>query len=177
MQNKKTFWPYGIALSLCAIIIACIITIIIGTKNPVHMDNFYFEKYQNVENNFFDIQQKDKKFKSEFDFELKNLNLRTYKNPNTNQTFEVLDIKTNKENLLSFKLTPKSNKSINDITIEALLTKPDTNDFNKKLDIATKEDGFDISINPDKIGRWQLMLKLTSSKDSISFYKYELYAN
>lgn len=177
MQNNKTFWPYGIALSLCAIIIACIATIVIGSKNPVHMDNFYFDKYQYVEDNFFDIQQRDSKFKSEFGFKFKDLNLRSYKNPNTNQTFDVIDIKSNSENTFAFELTPKTSKTINDIKIEALLTKPETNDFNQKLDIITTSDGFHITINPTKIGRWQLMIKLTSSQNSISFYKYELYAN
>lgn len=176
MQNNKTFWPYGIALSLFLIIIACVITIIIGSKNPVHMDNFYFDKYQYVEDNFYDIQQKDAKFKSEFDLSF-NHAFRLYKNPHTKKTFDVINIKTNKDNTLSFKLTPKSSKTINDIKIEALLTKPDTNDFNQKLDTIIAKDGFDITINPNKIGRWQIMIKLISSDDSISFYKYELYAN
>lgn len=177
MQNKKTFWPYGIALSLCAIIIACGVTIFIGSKNPVYMDNFYFDKYQNVENDFFNIEQSSKKFKSEFEFKLNNLNLRPYKNPNTSQIFDVLDVNANKENVLNFLLTPKSTELVNDMKIEVLLTRPQTNDFNQKLDIIKNENGFDIVLNPSKIGRWQLMIKLISSENSIGFYKYELYAN
>nr|MBP3725376.1 hypothetical protein [Campylobacter sp.] len=46
-KNKKTFWPYGILLSLVAIVIACVITIIICLDYPVYTDDSYFDTYQN----------------------------------------------------------------------------------------------------------------------------------
>ena len=50
LETKKSFWPYGILLSLLAIIIACIVTIFIASHHPVYEDDFYFDSYQNVEN-------------------------------------------------------------------------------------------------------------------------------
>ncbi|EFU5122702.1 hypothetical protein ACMHOY_001450, partial [Campylobacter jejuni] len=52
LETKKSFWPYGILLSLLAIIIACIVTIFIASHHPVYEDDFYFDSYQNVENNY-----------------------------------------------------------------------------------------------------------------------------
>ncbi|MFG5141885.1 hypothetical protein O8I45_08665, partial [Campylobacter lari] len=48
MENNKSFWPYGILISLGLIVIACIVTIFIASKAPVYEDNFYFDSYQIV---------------------------------------------------------------------------------------------------------------------------------
>lgn len=57
-------------LSLLAIIIACIVTIFIASHHPVYEDDFYFDSYQNVENNYNQIQKQqvnfDKFFKVNF---------------------------------------------------------------------------------------------------------------
>lgn len=66
-NNSKTFWPYGIALSIVAIVIACIVTIVIALKNPVQMDNFYMDRYQNVDENISEIHDSQRRFDSKFD--------------------------------------------------------------------------------------------------------------
>ena len=66
-QNKKTLWPYGIALSIVAIIGACVATVIFSLDYPVHSDNFYFDKYQKVDENYNDIQLKQQNFENKYD--------------------------------------------------------------------------------------------------------------
>ena len=52
--EKKTFWPYGIMLSLVAIFVACVATVVVSLDYPVYMDDFYLSKYQNVDKNYND---------------------------------------------------------------------------------------------------------------------------
>ena len=50
MQKNKTFWPYGIVISIFAIVCSCAYTIYYSLDYPVHMDDYYFDKYQKVDN-------------------------------------------------------------------------------------------------------------------------------
>lgn len=177
-MQTKTFWPYGILISLLLVAIACAVTVVIGVKNPVHIDNFYFEKYQFAKENFDKIEIWDKNFKQEFDLEFLAPNLRAYNAGASLLNVEITDIKANRSNLLNFKLTPKdTQKNINDLKFEILLTKPETREFDLNLTPKITQNGFVLDVNPNKIGRWQLMIKIQSSPQSISFTKYELFAN
>ena len=48
---KKSFWPYGIVLSIVAIILACVATIVVAINNPVEMDSAYMQSHQSVDEN------------------------------------------------------------------------------------------------------------------------------
>ena len=48
MQNRKTFWPYGILLSIFAIVCACAYTIYYSLDYPVYMDDYYFDKLKEI---------------------------------------------------------------------------------------------------------------------------------
>ena len=48
---KKSFWPYGIVLSIVAIILACAATIVVAINNPVEMDSAYMQSHQSVDEN------------------------------------------------------------------------------------------------------------------------------
>ena len=113
-QNKKTLWPYGIALSIVAIIGACVATVIFSLDYPVHSDNFYFDKYQKVDENYNDIQisqakfdEKYKIFISQFDSDgdknfvvLKPKNNTSISELNLNKKFIVINRNKNKVNAL-----------------------------------------------------------------------------
>ena len=68
--NKKTFWPYGILLSLFAIVGACIATIIYASNYPVYEDDSFLSKYQEVDYNFNEIKLKDENFKNSYQVSL-----------------------------------------------------------------------------------------------------------
>ncbi|MEJ3913127.1 hypothetical protein WGW30_08675, partial [Campylobacter jejuni] len=34
LESKKTFWPYGILISIFAIVVACVATIIVASNYP-----------------------------------------------------------------------------------------------------------------------------------------------
>ena len=69
MQKKKTFWPYGILISIFTIVCSCAYTIYYSLDYPVYMDDYYFNKYQKVDNNFNEIQAAQANFRREFSFD------------------------------------------------------------------------------------------------------------
>ncbi|CZE47763.1 FixH family protein [Campylobacter geochelonis] len=158
-SSKKTFWPYGILLSIGAIVVACVATVIFSLDYPVHMDSFYLESYDKVDRNYNEIQKSQAKFESKFDVALL-----------------PKDINLNKKSEADIKIVSKTAENLPNLTSEILLTRPETNEFDKKLD-AKFENGVlktqEFSVT--KKGRWQLLVKL-SDGDSTAFYKFELLA-
>ena len=160
-NNTKTFWPYGIALSIVAIVIACIATIVIALKNPVQMDNFYMDRYQNVDENISEIHDSQRRFDSKFDV--------IFKGAEIKKDGSFLDV------TFEFSVSAKSDESPNFAT-QILLTKPETNEFNQILEYVWQKRTLTTkSVKLAKEGRWQLLLKLNDGADT-GFYKFEIEA-
>lgn len=94
-EQKKTFWPYAILLSIIAIAIACIATVIVSLNYPVYMDDFYLDSYGNVDKNYNQIQLSQQKFDENFKLEL-------LKNEFSNKKVSIL---SSKSTLLATKLS------------------------------------------------------------------------
>ena len=62
----KNYWPHAIVGSLILIVASCIATIILAVKNPVEMDGFYFERYQNVDENINEIEASQRRFDAKY---------------------------------------------------------------------------------------------------------------
>ncbi|QKG30055.1 FixH family protein [Campylobacter sp. RM16187] len=160
-DNTKTFWPYAIVLSIIAIVIACIATIMIALKNPVQMDTFYIDRYQNVDENINKIHESQKRFDSKFSVIFNGANIEKH-NDFLKAIFE-------------FTVTPKDNKSAN-LNTQILLTRPETNELNQNLEaIWQNQKLITKSVKLTKKGRWQLLLKLNDGTDT-GFYKFEIEA-
>ncbi len=160
-KNQKTFWPYGIILSIFAIIGACIWTIIIALDNPVEMDTYYLKKYQHVDRNINEIQKMQKEFFAHYNVKY---DFDTLKMDTPNRiSFSVLDIKTN--------------KPVEKADITLLITRPDTNKHNQELSASKAQNGRFIfeNIIVKKPGRWQFkaMIKIGSLQ---GFDEYEAVA-
>mgnify|MGYP004460823853 CR=1 FL=1 len=189
--NKKTFWPYGILLSLFAIVGACIATIIYASNYPVYEDDSFLSKYQEVDYNFNEIQQKDENFKKNYEV---HLNLKPQFDKKKREFFEVKPAQ-----VLVFRVAERNDlsKSASDINATLLLTRPHTN----KQDEWLQTSEFKLANKPfkDKFGklstgykkhsnayaftanlpnlaqgRWQLKLKLAKDENSIGFYEFNL---
>lgn len=189
--NKKTFWPYGILLSLFAIVGACIATIIYASNYPVYEDDSFLSKYQEVDYNFNEIQQKDENFKKNYEV---HLNLKPQFDKKKREFFEVKPAQ-----VLVFRVAERNDlsKKASDINATLLLTRPHTN----KQDEWLQTSEFKLANKPfkDKFGklstgykkhsnayaftanlpnlaqgRWQLKLKLAKDENSIGFYEFNL---
>lgn len=69
-NDKKTFWPYGILIAFALIVISCIITVILALKNPVHIDNYYFDTIENVDRNYNEIEASQERFDEKYSVKL-----------------------------------------------------------------------------------------------------------
>lgn len=166
--SKKTFWPYGILLSILAIVCACVVTIVIASKHPVYEDDFYFDSYQNVENNFNEIQKLQANFDKSF-----NLNLKLPSKIDKNKKLVYLLDK----NTLDLALLAKEKLTKNpQITLK--LTRPHTTaqDLDLKYELVKTNQGFLIKTSFENLeqGRWQLKVKI-SIDNKAGFFVYELY--
>ena len=173
MPKKKTFWPYGILISIFMIIIACVITIVYASNYPVYEDDFYFEKYQNVKDNYDEIEKKEKVFNENFVFDLKGDYKKVVIGPKTHKLAYVLNA-DDKNIKFELKKITKNNFDIKDIVIK--LTRPHTNKQDKIL-IAKKDEKisktnieiFDVSLPKLEKGRWQIKAKIEN--ENLSMFK------
>lgn len=189
--NKKTFWPYGILLSLFAIVGACIATIIYASNYPVYEDDSFLGKYQEVDYNFNEIKLKDENFKNSYQV---SLNLKPQFDKKKREFFEVKPAQ-----VLVFRVAERNDlsKKASDINATLLLTRPHTNKQDEwlqtsefklankpfkdkfgKLSTGYKKhsNAYTFTANLPNLaqGRWQLKLKLAKDENSIGFYEFNL---
>ena len=189
--NKKTFWPYGILLSLFAIVGACIATIIYASNYPVYEDDSFLSKYQEVDYNFNEIKLKDENFKNSYQV---SLNLKPQFDKKKREFFEVKPAQ-----VLVFRVAERNDlsKKASDINATLLLTRPHTNKQDEwlqtsefklankpfkdkfgKLSTGLKKhsNAYTFTANLSNLaqGRWQLKLKLAKDENSIGFYEFNL---
>lgn len=189
--NKKTFWPYGILLSLFAIVGACIATIIYASNYPVYEDDSFLSKYQEVDYNFNEIKLKDENFKNSYQV---SLNLKPQIDKKKREFFEVKPAQ-----VLVFRVAERNDlsKNASDINATLLLTRPHTNKQDEwlqtsefklankpfkdkfgKLSTGLKKhsNAYTFTANLPNLaqGRWQLKLKLAKNENSIGFYEFNL---
>lgn len=189
--NKKTFWPYGILLSLFAIVGACVATIIYASNYPVYEDDSFLSKYQEVDYNFNEIKLKDENFKNSYQV---SLNLKPQIDKKKREFFEVKPAQ-----VLVFRVAERNDlsKKASDINATLLLTRPHTNKQDEwlqtsefklankpfkdkfgKLSTGYKKhsNAYTFTANLPNLaqGRWQLKLKLAKDENSIGFYEFNL---
>lgn len=189
--NKKTFWPYGILLSLFAIVGACIATIIYASNYPVYEDDSFLGRYQEVDYNFNEIKLKDENFKKNYEV---HLNLKPQFDKKKREFYEVKPAQ-----VLTFRVAERNDlsKNASDINATLLLTRPHTNKQDEWLQtsefkLANKpfkdkfgkfstglkkhSNAYTFTANLPNLaqGRWQLKLKLAKDENSIGFYEFNL---
>ena len=158
-KNKALHWPIGILLAIMAVVILGIWTINKANENPVVMDDFYFGKYQDVENNYIAIQ------KSQIAFD-KNYNI----------SKNLTEFKLG-QNSLNITIKDKANNPVENAKVMVKITRPFTKKQDMDLKVTSKKDGvytlsqFDIK----EEGRWQILSKVTVG-DKTSFTKTDVNA-
>jgi len=140
---------------------ACAAVVIIAMKNPVEMDSFYMEKYQQVDENINEIMAKQKVFDENY----------------------ALEYKTNKFTIgtqNSFELSIKNKKDgslLENADIQLMVTRPETNQFNQEISVKQAKNGTFIfeGIEVTKPGRWQILTKIHIN-DKSGFNEHEVNA-
>ncbi|MDR1460758.1 MAG: 4-hydroxy-3-methylbut-2-en-1-yl diphosphate synthase [Campylobacteraceae bacterium] len=162
-RNNKNYWPHAILISLGLIVLACIYTIVEALKNPVEMDTFYLQSYQEVDKNYDKIKASQENFEKKYDifFEV---------NGEQNGILHV-----GKNNNIKITISDKEqNECSLNADIKLLLTKPETNQYNQNITESQLEKcgWFFSAIDVEKIGRWQFQTKITIGED-VGFFTYE----
>ena len=50
-KQKRNYWPHAIVLAIFGVAGLCVWTVNMAVDNPIEIDSFYFDSYQNVEQN------------------------------------------------------------------------------------------------------------------------------
>jgi hypothetical protein len=158
-SKEENYWPHFILASILAVAGLCVWTVKIAINNPVEMDSFYFEKYQQVDENINEIILKQQEFDKKYDVVVRK------------DDFKI------GENEFFLNVHTKDNKFISDAKVEVTITRPDTSKYDKKLEVSSVKEGTYIfkPFNVEKIGRWQIMSKITVN-NLTSFMKNEVNA-
>lgn len=161
-MTKKNYWPHSIVLVLIFMVCACVAVVVIAMKNPVEMDNFYMEKYQQVDENINEILAKQKIFEDTFEMQYKTKKFII----GQSNTFEM-SIK----NKIDGQIVEHAN-------IKLMVTRPETNKDNQEILAKDAKNGVFVfeGIMADKPGRWQVLTMIVIDGKK-GFNKYEVYAS
>jgi len=160
MDKKKNYWPHAILGIIMAVVIGGAVSIKDALNHPVQESTYFMEKYQGVENNAYELEQQKDKFDKNFKI-----------------IYSIKKFKIGK-NSLSLKIINRAtNEAVNNADISMLLTRPDTNELNKKLKPKKIKNGSYIfgDIDIQRLGRWKL-LSTTKIKGFRGFNSYDINA-
>ncbi len=140
-KDKAMRWPYGIALSFVLIIGLIYGTIVVSLDHPVEPSDDSLQNYHVYDKNVNDFIQQRIEFDKLYDLAY---------------ISEPLSVTST---VLKYRLTDKAGQPVNNATIEAVITRPDT----RKHDIALQQpkvaDGvyaFE-AVSLPKEGRWNII--------------------
>ncbi len=161
VKKERNYWPHAIVAVLCFMVFACAMVVKIAMDNPVQMDSFYLEKYQQVDENINQILADQKEFEENFSL-----------------AYKTKRFTMGKENSFSMSIENINSKNlVNDAQIQLVISRPETNEFNQefKLDSALNGIYTFSGIKVEKPGRWQVLTKIKIG-DKSSFNHYEVNA-
>lgn len=149
IKNGK-IWPIAIGLSFIFVIALIIGTIKVSLNYPVEKSNDYMRDYHDADKNANEIIGSQIAFNSSYNVEF------------------LTDKIDASSTILKFKVTDKNGNSVDNATVEAILTRPDRHEFDIKLSNPKIENGiytFD-SVTLPKEGRWNMISKITIGENS-----------
>lgn len=160
-NNKKSFWPYGIIISIVLVAIACAVNVKIALDHPVEYDTYFLSKKQVLDEDINNLLASQDMFNSKY-------------------TIDVIYTKfEEKNNEVKIRIINKlTQETIKNANLELLITRPDTSAFDIKpkfLGVSNNEYTFE-PFNINKKGRWQILFT-TSIGELSSFTKLETYAS
>ncbi len=148
-KSSGRIWPYVIGGAVTLVFGFCVATIIVTSKADVQKSNAYMTYYQDADAKANDFIMAKIKFDKKYNL--------SYINNGINQ-----DLTT-----LSYKITDKKGNPVKDAKLLVSISRPDTHEFDKKLDKFTQKDGIYTfsGIKLEKPGKWDIMLKVTIGND------------
>jgi len=159
-KKERNYWPHTIVGMILAVVVAGAYSIDIAVHNPVQESTYFMKKYQAVENNGYELDKSKKEFDNNF--------VLTYSTKSFLQGINTISINIKDK---------KSAKNIDDAKITMLVTRPETNKYNQKLNPTSIKDGKYTfkNIKVNKPGRWKILTTTKIGKYR-GYNSYEVYA-
>ncbi len=143
-KKEKSYWPEGITAIVLVVVGLIIWTVDIAISNPVSNEKKFGMKYQDVDENYNEIQKMQKDFLSAYKVETLN---------------SKLAIGSNK---IEMRLVNIDKKPVQDAEVDIVLSRPHTDADNKPLGTPTYKDGIyeSKSFEVKKEGRYRLVYNI-----------------
>ncbi len=146
-------WPVAIGLSIFAIFLACVATVMLALENPVEMSDLGMQGYHEYDANANKIIAA----KIEFD-----------KNYDIKYISEKLD---QNSAVIAYRITDKAGNPVNDASVNIMITRPYDHSSDMPLESPKISDGvytFESIVLPEP-GRWNIMANV-QIKDKQRYY-------
>jgi len=152
-KNSGRAWPYAIGASIILVAGFCVATVVVTSKANIQESDAYMTHYQEANMIANDVIKAKIKFDNKY-------------------KIEYITKQITKENSkLLYKVTDINEKPIDDAKILLSISRPETKEFNKKVDNFSVQDGL-YSFNKidfPKDGIWNIIAKI-SIGDDYKFY-------
>lgn len=160
MSKEKNYWLIGLGVFGSLLLVGLFSMIFIAVKNPVEMDSSHMMPYRELDKNYNDIMQSQKKFDESYVVEASKLSI-------------LKDSSTN----LELNISSKSGGAV-DANITALITRPDTSKHDIKITefIKTKNSFISKPFTLSLEGRWKVIYKIEVGGTQ-KFVEFETFAN
>lgn len=123
VKSEHTYYPHVVVGMIIGCVVACGFTIKIAMDNPVELDTFYMAKYQQVDHSINTILELQEKFNAKFDLAY------------STEKFAM------GQNSITIRLSDKSGQPVNDANVIMMLSRPDSNKYNKEMKPSHVENG------------------------------------
>ncbi len=154
-MSEKNYWPHFIIALVVFAIGLGVWTVRVAVDNPVQLDNSFMMKYQDVDNNYYQIEQAARKFDQKYSLAFENRKLKVGKND------------------LIFVVTTKDGKPVTNAKVEVLVARPDTTKYDKHIIAHFKNGRYVATVDLPLEGRWDVNVKVTIDKETYKFSKFK----
>jgi len=148
-KNSGIIWPIGIATAIILVFSFCVGTVVITQSAHIQESDAYMTHYQDADAHVNDL------IKAEIAF-----------NKKYNLSFVTKKIIA-KGTDLSYKITDKNLKAINNAKLTLAISRPESKEFNHTLENPIVKDGIYsfVGVKFPKAGVWNLVLKVEIDKN------------
>lgn len=152
-KNPGTKWPIIIAISIIGVIGLGIGTIKKAIDNPVEMSNYGMQGYHTYDDDANVIINAKIAFDQKYSI--------AFLTPQVSE----------KATVIVYKVTDKEGKAVNDASINAVLTRPDTtkSDINLSNPVVNEGQYTFNAVDLPKLGRWDILAKVSVGSDQRYF--------
>ena len=175
MEDKKTFWPMGIALFLIVMVCMIILTVYLSLQASPEDDDAYFSTRQVVDKDINDILTAQSQLEKAYRFYYIDSAGRSHAlhRKANKKTSTPIEIGANTPFALGIKITDENANDIDSARVESIITRFATSKFDKNLGELSNDNG---TFKSDEIalerGDWKAMIKITINDKNAFFEEY-----